>query len=89
MWYLEHRVEHALRHLEKFHEKQCVTHGHVFSQAKYPAVCFTYKPFVPAWLRNLKADEILSMGARETHYVEIGLQAFRRRRNRARESTMT
>ena len=79
MWYLGHRVDHALRH----------THGHVFSQAKYPAVCFTYKPFVPAWLRNLKADEILSMGARETHYVEIGLQAFRRRRNRARESTMT
>ena len=89
MWYLEHRLEHALRHLEKFHEKQCLTHGHVFSQAKYPAVCFTYKPFVPAWLRTLKAHEILWMGARETHYVEIGLQAFRRRRNRARESTMT
>ena len=77
-----------------------MTRGHVFIQARYQAVYFIIIFLKVYWticsrLATLKVDEILSMGAKYTLYVEIPYRdkldclAFRLRRNCARESTTT
>ena len=79
---------------------ECVTHGYVFIQARYQVVYFIIIFLKVYWticsrLATLKVDEILSMGAKYTLYVEIPYRdkldclAFRLKRNRARESTTT